>query len=350
LNTNRRLWLHIRFTALFSSGLGYVVDLIFNYGVPWFAFRTLAVGMTALFAFEVFAKWPVKNMLGIPRWVLQVLAVGCAVPLTTLVLWSFATPLKEWPFWQSGDRLMEFGFVTFIGLLVAPWMALGVLVRQKDAFAREQEVAFELTRSQLERREQDARLQLMQAQVSPHFLFNTLANVQALVDTGSPRAGLILRALTKYLRSAVPRISQDSLPTLHQELVSVRAYLDLMQMRMPDRLEYSVTGETATEHIFCPPLFLMTLVENAVRHGIDPSETGGRIDVDVRRTGSCCHISVKDTGAWNGGKTHGTGSGLKTLRTRLKLTYGKKAALRLQYIEPNGFLAELEIPAEHEPA
>jgi hypothetical protein len=349
LKSERKLWRHIRFAALFSAGLGYVADLVFNHGMPWFLFRMLAVGIATVFVFEVFAKWPAKLWLGVQRWVMQVLAVACAVPLTTLVLWSVTTPLKGWPFWQNGDRLMEFSFVTFIGLLVAPWAALSALVRQKDTFAREQQIIFELTRSELELREQDARLQLMQAQVSPHFLFNTLANIQALVDAGSPRAGHILRALTKYLRSAVPRLTQDDLPNLHQELESVRAYLDLMQMRMPDRLEYSVTADAGTERVSCPPLFLMTLVENAVRHGIDPSETGGRIDVRVRLQGACCIIAVEDTGIGNSGKAHGTGSGLKTLRARLELTYGESAALRLQEITPHGFLAELEIPAECAP-
>lgn len=342
----RNLWVSIRFAALVSAGLGYLADLVFNHGVPWFLFRMLAVGMTALLVFRVGETWPGRPPLGAPRWLLQVLAVACVVPLTTLALWSFTTPLNSWPFWQNEDRLMEFGFVTFVGLLVAPWVALGALVRQKDAFAREQEIDFELVRVRLEQREQEARLQLMQAQVSPHFLFNTLANIQTLVEAGSPRAGHILRALTTYLRSAIPRLSQTTLPTLRQELELVRAYLDLMQMRMPDRLTFSIIADADAERWSCPPLILMTLVENAVRHGIDPSEIGGHINVHTSLSETHCLITVRDTGIGDSGETQGTGSGLKTLRARLNLMYGERAALRLKDMSPNGFLAELEIPAE----
>src|SRR5512132_3028324 len=94
--------------------------------------------------------------------------------------------------------------LTFAAILLAPWTALAAVVRQKEAFAREQKLAFALERSELEREALDARLHLLQAQVSPHFLFNTLANVQELVDAGSPHASAVLRSLVAYLRGAVP--------------------------------------------------------------------------------------------------------------------------------------------------
>ena len=165
--------------------------------------------------------------------------------------------------------------------MLAPWAALAALVRQKDALARHQALAFELERSELERQASDARLHLLQAQVEPHFLFNTLANVQALVDAGSPQASAVLRSLIAYLRAAVPRLHEPA-TTLGQELQLVRAYLELMHMRMPDRLQFALHVDEATRALRCPPMTLLTLVENAVRHGIDPSEEGGRIEVDVQ--------------------------------------------------------------------
>jgi LytS/YehU family sensor histidine kinase len=95
-------------------------------------------------------------------------------------------------------------------LLVAPWTALAAIVRQKEAFARNQKLAFELERSELERQALDARLHLLQAQVAPHFLFNTLANVQALVDAGSPHASTVLQSLVAYLRAAVPLLHEPA--------------------------------------------------------------------------------------------------------------------------------------------
>ena len=167
-------------------------------------------------------------------------------------------------------------------------------MRQKEALAREQALAFDLERSELERQALDARLHLLQAQVAPHFLFNTLANVQALVDAGSPQASAVLRSLVAYLRAAVPRLNEPA-TTLGQELQLVQAYLELMHMRMPDRLRFALHADVALA-LRCPPMTLLTLVENAVRHGIDPSEEGGRIEIACERRGDRCLIRVSDTG------------------------------------------------------
>ncbi len=332
-----------------SAAIGYASDIIFNEGEafyraePWFAIRMAVVGLAAVLTFRFLSRHPSVPPGNVPRWALQVAGVACAVPVTTLILWSAATPLAEWPFWQKGERLMEFAFVTVVGLLVSPWIALAVLVRQKEAFAREQEMAFRLAQSELERREQDARLHLMQAQVAPHFLFNTLANVQALVDARSPKAPDLLRALTTYLRSAVPRL-EGRQHNLGDELASVRAYLELMHMRMPDRLLYAVDADPAAMDLPCPPLAIMTLVENAVRHGIDPCEAGGRIDVRCELSAAHALVQVTDTGQGLANHSSSTGTGLSTLRERLNLAFGPAAALRLYDNDPHGFCAEIDMP------
>ena len=135
-----------------------------------------------------------------------------------------------------------------MAMLFAPWIAIGTILRQRDAFAREQALEFELQRSEFERRESDARLRLLQAQVEPHFLFNTLANVQALVDSGSPQASKVLTSLIAYLRAAVPRMHSQT-TTLENEVDLARAYLELMQMRMPDRLQYAIHLDPAAARL-----------------------------------------------------------------------------------------------------
>jgi Histidine kinase len=326
-----------------SAAIGYASDLAFNHGEPWFLYRMAVLGLAVVLTFRLLAHWPATLPTKMPRWALQVAGVAITVPIVTLLIWSATTPLAEWPFWQKGERLMEFAFVTTVGLLVSPWIALAVLVREKEAFAREQEMAFRLARSELERREQDARLHLMQAQVAPHFLFNTLANVQALVDAGSPKAPDLLRALTTYLRSAVPRL-EGRQHVLGDELASVRAYLELMHMRMPDRLQYSVQAAPEAMDLPCPPLAIMTLVENAVRHGIDPCEAGGRIDVKCELSSTHGLIRVTDSGPGLATHSDTSGTGLATLRERLKLAFGPAAALRLYDNDPHGFCAEIDIP------
>jgi sensor histidine kinase YesM len=234
-------------------------------------------------------------------------------------------------------------------MLFAPWIALGAMVRQRDAFARNQALAFELERSQLERNALDARLRLLQAQVAPHFLFNTLANVQALVDAGSPHASRVLKSLIAYLRAAVPRLNERT-TTLGEELELVRAYLELMHMRMPDRLEYTLQIDEDAKTVRCPPMTLLTLVENAVRHGIDPGEEGGRIEIDARLFDGRCQVRVTDTGIGLQPTGTGLGTGLSTLRERLQLAFGGDAHLRLSEVEPHGVQAELDFPAGKEPA
>src|SRR5262249_21315654 len=137
--------------------------------------------------------------------------------------------------------------------------------------ARAQELKFALERSTLEKQALDARLSLLQAQIEPHFLFNTLANVQELVESGSPRAAPVLQSLISYLRAAMPRL-HDGEPTLGNEEDLVRSYLELMHMRMPDRLQVAIDVDPALRAQRFPSMALLTLVENAVRHGIDPSE------------------------------------------------------------------------------
>jgi LytS/YehU family sensor histidine kinase len=278
------------------------------------------------------------------RWVLQVVAVGLAMPIAALAIHRTITLDRVPPAWERHDGLL----LTFAAVLLAPWAALAAIVRQKEAFARHQKLAFALERSELERQALDARLHLLQAQVAPHFLFNTLANVQALVDAGSPHASAVLRSLVAYLRAAVPQLREPA-ATIERELQLVRPYLELMQMRMPDRLQYAMHVDPAALAVRCPPTTLLTLVENAVRHGIDPSEEGGRIDIDVERRGERCVVRVSDSGAGlqpsGDGSGNGLGTGLTTLRERLQLLFGDAADLRLVPGALRGVAVEIEMPA-----
>jgi hypothetical protein len=305
-------------------------------------FRVIMLGLSATAAFTFFEMWPRSLPRWLQRWALQVVAVGVFMPVTTVLLYVLSTPQGAAPFWENAARRSGWTHLTFASLFLAPWTALAAIVRQKEAFARDQELTFALERSELERQALDARLHLLRAQVAPHFLFNTLANVQALVDAGSPHASAVLRSLTAYLRAAVP-VLHESATTMDRELQLVRPYLELMQMRMPDRLQYAITADQSSLEVRCPPTTLLTLVENAVRHGIDPSEEGGRIDVDIARRGDRCVVRVADTGAGLHQTPNGLGSGLTTLRERLQLIFGE-ANLSLTPNTPRGVIVEIDIP------
>ena len=307
--------------------------------------RTIILGLSGTAAFALFEVWPGKLPRWLQRWALQVVAVGIFMPVTTTLIYILSTPRGAPPFWAERTRLNGLLILTYASLLVAPWTALAAIVRQKEAFARDQKLAFALERSELERQALDARLHLLQAQISPHFLFNTLANVQALVDAGSPHASVVLRSLIEYLRAAVPLLHEPA-ATIERELQLVRPYLELMQMRMPDRLQYAINVDPAALKVRCPPTTLLTLVENAVRHGIDPSEEGGRIDIDIRRLGERCLVRVTDTGAGLHQAGNGLGTGLTALRERLQLICGDAAQLRLASGAPRGVAVEVDLPAQ----
>ena len=337
-------WRRVAFTVAFATAIGLLMGVGWKSGLPSILTRTIALGLIAMLVFGLFEQWPKRLPRWLGRWALQVVAVAIAMPISTVIIYLVSTEDGAPPFWEVPDRMQGFGFLCGMSIFLAPWVALGALVRQKEAFAREQALAFDLERSEYERQALDARLHLLQAQVAPHFLFNTLANVQALVDAGSPQAAAVLRSLVAYLRAAVPRINEP-VTTIGQELQLVQAYLELMHMRMPDRLRFAVHAEPSTLSLRCPPMTILTLVENAVRHGIDPSEEGGQIEIRVERRDHRYLIQVSDTGVglrYSGG---GLGTGLATLRERLQLVFGAEAELRIAALHPHGVCAELELPA-----
>jgi two-component sensor histidine kinase len=340
-------WQRVAFAVGFSLVLGLLLSLGWKSGLMSILFRAVTLGLVGMLVFGLFEQWPKRMPRWLARWVLQVVGVAIAMPVTTFVIYVLSTKAGAPPFWEDPERLQGFSALMFLGILLAPWVALAALVRQKDALARHQALAFDLERSELERQALDARLHLMQAQVAPHFLFNTLANVQALVDAGSPQAPAVLRSLIAYLRAAVPRLHEPA-TTLREELQLVQAYLELMHMRMPDRLQFALHVDDAALAQRCPPMTLLTLVENAVRHGIDPSEEGGRIDIHVRLRGDRCVVRVCDTGVGLRPSGNGLGTGLSTLRERLQLIFGADAELRVSAQEPRGVCAELVLPYRRE--
>lgn len=315
----------------------------------WVVFgRMLFVAAAVLLAYAGSAQW---HSARLPRWVRQTIAVTAAASLATLVVYVHAAggdldkmfgPERVSGHVLIGGWRFVFGLAIALGLIAG----LGALYRERGAQARQQALQFALERETLERQAADAKLAVLQSQVEPHFLFNTLANVQALVESGSPRAAPVLASLIAYLRAAMPQL-HEAAPTLGREAQLVRAYLELMQMRMPDRLQYSIAIDPSLHELRLPPMTLLTLVENAVRHGIDPSEAGGRIEVGARRDAERRQITlwVSDSGAGvDEKKTPGTG--LANLRERLAATYAGRASLTLTSVAPQGVRAEVEVPDE----
>lgn len=339
----RRLGRRLGLALAMAAALGAAAMLVWQ-SEPWVLFARLgAAAVVGTLAFGLFERWPARLPAWLARWALQVVAVAVVVPGSLFLLYHLATPAGQEPFWRESDRLAGFVLLAGSGLLVAPWVALAALVRQKEAIARHQALAFELERSELSRQALDARLRLLQAQIEPHFLFNTLANVRALVASSSPQAPRVLDNLIAYLRAAMPKLDRQT-TTLGDELALIRAYLELMHLRMPDRLAWAIDAAPDCLQVACPPMTLMTPVENAVRHGIDPSEDGGRIDVVVRAAGGTCVACVRDTGVGPNAGPGGDGTGLSSLRERLAWAFGGQAQLHVSPVHPHGLEVRIEFP------
>ena len=317
---------------------------IFVISFPVLLGRTLFLAMLLLFTFVAAQNLPERWLpRWLPRWMFALVAVGLAAPVGTFLIYFASVGGDMRAFLASEPRFTGFVLIASAGIVLGLLITLTAQVREREARARSQALAFELERSRLERQALDARLALLTAQIEPHFLFNTLANVQALVESGSERAAPVLQSLIAYLRAAMPRLHAGD-ATLGRELALVRAYLDLMAMRMPDRLQFSLRTDGALDAEPFPGMVLLTLAENAVRHGVDPSENGAQIEVGSRRdsgTGAL-HLWVADTGT--GMAEHAApGTGLTNLRERLLGHFGPRAQLLLTENAPRGLRAEIVV-------
>ena len=188
-----------------------------------------------------------------------------------------------------------------------------------------------------------ARLNLLQAQVEPHFLYNTLANAQVLARADPPRAEEMIGHLIQYLRRSLPR-EHDALSSLGEELERTQAYLEILKIRMGTRLELHIEVPDELKSLQLPSMMLQTLVENAIKHGLEPKPGGGTIWILARRFDGQATITVADDGQGFGSATGGTGIGLKNLRERLQLTYGERASFSVVSNFPSGVAATLALP------
>jgi signal transduction histidine kinase len=334
-----RLWLVVTIVWALLRTVTSETDL-----VEWLLRCGLVTALGSL-AFGVLEQWPSRVPHWSPRWVLQLLAVVVTIPPATYL--AYAVTLGTWDVLALGEGYRNgLLIMSFMGVLLGPWVALGALLRRSEAFAREQALTFQLRSSQLERRALDARLRLLQAQIEPHFLFNTLANIRSLVrKAGSENATAMLDNLIAYLRAAMPRLEQDFDTFAHEQQIVV-AYLELMRMRMPDRLRYTIDIDPELLALHCPPMLLLTFVENAIKHGIDPSETGGTVDVRVTLHEQRVHVRVADTGVGlHPPSAETAGTGLANLRERLALAFGNDAEVWLRGVSGEGTVAEAEFPA-----
>jgi chemotaxis protein histidine kinase CheA len=232
-----------------------------------------------------------------------------------------------------------------VGLTLSLLLTLAVAKvlggRRRVAEREAESCRLEASCARLAKEATEARLAMLQAQIEPHFLFNTLASVDHLIQIDPAAASRMQKHLIQYLRAAMPQM-RDGGSTLAREAELTRAYLSILKVRMEDRLEFSFDIPDALAKLPFPPMMLPTLVENAIKHGLEPKPEGGRIEVKAGREGDTLRLSVIDTGS-GFSATPATGVGLANIRERLHLLFGDRARLEITDNAP-GTRASLTLP------
>ncbi len=269
-----------------------------------------------------------------------------AVAVGTLIGVSLTILVKGYSWSYLVERAGYFGMNLLAGFSNGLFVSLFFYLKHRESMAAAALHKAEAERHLSSRHAVEAELKLMQAQVEPHFLFNTLASVQYLTETDPPQAGRLLGHLTDYLRHALPQLRARS-TTLGKEIGLARAYLNILRMRMGDRLGFEINVEPPLEDLAFPPNLLISLVENAIKHGIEPAAAGGRVLLHAEIAGEALVVTVEDTGRGLAKPARaGQGVGLGNLHERLAALYGASATFTLEPRPDGGTRAQLTVPIE----
>ena len=239
-----------------------------------------------------------------------------------------------------GDYVPTLAFL-FVMLSAAIKIAYAGRVKAEAKAAEAQQVA---DAESLKRQLAEARMAAMQAQVEPHFLFNTLASIDHLIERDPPRASQMQKNLIALLRASMPAMRQSA-TSLGRELDVVRPYLEILKVRMGERLQAQVNMPEGLYSADFPPMMLQSLVENAIKHGLEPKAEGGVLTVSAEVVHGKLAVTVADTGVgFARAATAGTGMGLQNIRERLKLIYGDAAEMRIAENTPSGTRVSIVVP------
>ncbi len=330
---------------VYNSAVGLYLTAVTPYGLTINLVYTQCIGLSIYAAVRGSCL-----ILGLPRPGLLSAAIG--IPLGGLAGFALAT-------WIMGYTLATIiqAYPDVLWISTATALLFGILgVWHFHDEARMLEAQAEARAERLQRSEQEAlvsraELARLQAQIEPHFLFNTLSNIVGLIDTDPAGARTMLLDLTALLRTSLTR-TRKPIVTLGEELELLRAYLGIMAVRMGARLDWRIDADDEVLDAQLPPLLVQPLVENAIRHGLEPKANAGHLVIRCRRREDMLEIEVADDGCGFAG-TVSDGMGLANVRSRLAATCGSGACLSLTTNPDGGITGRLHLPFrnhESEPA
>jgi signal transduction histidine kinase len=339
----RASWLTILLIVGINTGFAAILS-IEDPRPFWHPFITAqCFGLLIAYAVNVASPWERPR----PVWRLAAaVAIGAVAGYALVVL--IKGSLLGLPGYTLGELVSDprrFHWTLLSGFGNGLFVSLFFLLKFRETRAEAELHRAEAERQRLSRVAVETELKLMQAQVEPHFLFNTLASVQYLTETDPPGASALLGHLLAYLRAALPQLRSAS-ATLGQELALAEAYLKILKMRMGARLDFAIDVEDALRAHAFPPGLLISVVENAITHGLEPAAAGGTVRIEARQRGDRLVVAVADTGvglaAANG--RPGQGIGLANVRERIAALFGPQGRFTLADVAPRGARAEIEIP------
>lgn len=296
---------------------------------------SLAIGISVLVATYLLT---LASGACTPNWKIAVVAILIGTT-TGIIAGSIANDLNPLSLLENRQFLITMLLVSIAcGTAISYFFYSHGAIAATTAALRQEE----LERISYQQRLTEANFKVLQAQIEPHFLFNTLSNIISLIRTQPDKAEQMLGNFTEYLRAALHQTRSGSI-ALHAELATIRAYLDIMQVRMEKRLMYQITIQPDVEDVMLPPLLIQPLVENAIVHGIEPCPEGGIITVTAGIEGGMLILVVSDTGV--GISTSGSaGVGMANIRERLHSFYHGEALFQVKPVLPHGTTVRLAIP------
>ena len=249
---------------------------------------------------------------------------------------------------RMGDSFTDIAFLLIVASAILKISYKGTIQAEVKAAEATETAESE----QLKRQVVEARMAAMQAQVEPHFLFNTLASIDHLIQTDPPRASQMQKNLIALLRASMPSM-RESTPMAHnlgREMAVIRPYLEILKVRMEERLQTDIQVPEGLLSAEFPSMMIQSLVENAIKHGLEPKAEGGRLTVKAEIVHGKLAVTVADTGLGFGkAATAGTGVGLANIRERIKLLYGDRASMTVADNTPSGTIVTLTVPYQAQP-
>ena len=351
-----RRWPHseardLLYTFIWSSLFGVVFYMLgaFNGGsLPSLESFGIYIGISNVIGYTIHALYHLGKRSGLEDWARGAGAVGktayfAGTPLVGVLLglWiaSFFIDVGLRNIFLNPGALLS---LLSISLVISIVLSVIFVWRERGA-AAEAALAHERLRAErVEREATLANLRALQAQIEPHFLFNTLANVTSLIDPDPATAKRMLDSFIRFLRASLASTRMEQ-TTLADEAELITSFLQVLQVRMGARLRFRVEIEPGLESFTLPPMLLQPVAENAIRHGLEPKVDGGEVSVRARREAGAVVVEIADTGVGFAPTTRG-GVGLANLRDRLRLLYGDRAALTIGENAPAGTRVTVRLP------